>query len=132
MYAPYRQVVLTSEAPAPIPVLSQALIHGGLVYCSGQVGADPKTGMLVEGDVTDRAKQVLENLSSVLKAAGTSLQHAVKVNVFLDDIANFAKVNEVYAQYFNTEPKPVRTCVAVKQLPLNTDVEIELIAALPQ
>lgn len=128
----FRQVVRTAKAPAPIPVLSQALIHGGLVYCSGQIGADPKTGKLVEGDITERAKQVFENLSSVLEAAGTTLENVIKVNVFLDDIDNFAKINEIYGQYFITDPKPVRTCVAVKELPLKTDIEIELTASLPQ
>lgn len=122
--------VLTTEAPAPIPVLSQAIVYNGIVYCSGQVGADPKTGKLQEGDITVRAKQCLENLSAVLKAAGTSMDNVIKVNVFLDNIDNFAKVNEVYAQYFS-DPKPVRTCVAVYQLPLHTDVEIECSAALP-
>ena len=74
----------------------------------------------------------MKNLSAVLKAAGTSLENVIKVNIFLNDIENFAKVNEVYAQYFSVEPKPVRTCVAVHQLPLHTDVEIECIAALPK
>ena len=76
--------VLTTEAPAPIPVLSQAIVYNGIVYCSGQVGADPKTGKLQEGDITVRAKQCLENSSAVLKAAGTSMDNVIKVNVFLD------------------------------------------------
>ncbi|KAK2750360.1 hypothetical protein FQN57_003840 [Myotisia sp. PD_48] len=125
-----KQVVLTENAPKPIPVLSQALIHNGIVYCSGQVGMDPKTMKLVEGSVQDRTRQIFSNLSAVLEAAGSSLEKIIKVNVFLANMDDFAAVNEIYGQCLNFEPKPVRTCVAVKTLPLNTDVEIECSAHL--
>ncbi|CAN6618562.1 protein Mmf1p, mitochondrial [Trichomonascus vanleenenianus] len=125
-----KQVVLTENAPKPIPVLSQAIIHNGVVYCSGQTGTDPKTMQLVEGDIQARTRQILENLKAVVEAAGSGMEHALKVNVFLTDMANFAAVNEIYGQYF-PDPKPVRTCVAVHQLPLGTDVEIEMSAIVP-
>ncbi|KAA8910074.1 hypothetical protein TRICI_004261 [Trichomonascus ciferrii] len=126
-----REQILTENAPKPLPVLSQALVHNGVVYCSGQTGVDPKTGKMVEGDIQNRTRQILENLSAVLKAAGTSMDYALKVNVFLTNMENFAKVNEIYDQYFK-DPKPVRTCVAVYQLPVGTDVEIEMSAVLPE
>ncbi|EEQ28378.1 hypothetical protein McanMca71_001517 [Microsporum canis] len=120
-----KQAVLTDKAPAPLPVFSQAIVHNGIVYCSGQVGTDPATRELVEGTVKDRTAQIFRNISAVLEAAGSSLEKLLKVNVFLTNMDDFAAVNEVYAQYLNFEPKPVRTCVAVKTLPRNTDVEIE-------
>ncbi|KAM0723735.1 hypothetical protein Q7P37_000725 [Cladosporium fusiforme] len=119
-----KQVILTDKAPKPIPVLNQGLVVGDMVYCSGQVGTDPATGQLVEGSVQARTEQVLKNLSAVLEAGGSSLAKAVKVNIFLADMGDFAAVNEVYAKFF-PDPKPVRTCVCVKSLPLGTDVEIE-------
>ncbi|PGG96387.1 hypothetical protein GX51_07841 [Blastomyces parvus] len=120
-----KQVVLTDKAPAPIPVLSQGIVYNGIVYCSGQVGMDPATGKLVEGTVQDRTAQIFRNLSAVLEKAGSSLEKAIKVNVFLANMEDFAAMNEIYGQFLSQEPKPVRTCVAVKSLPLGTDVEIE-------
>ncbi|QKX64466.1 uncharacterized protein TRUGW13939_11640 [Talaromyces rugulosus] len=122
--------VLTDKAPKPLPgIYSQAIIANGVVYCSGAVGMDPVTGALVEGDVKARTHQCIKNLTAVLQGAGTSIDKVVKVNVFLDDMANFAEMNSVYTQYWG-DVKPCRTCVAVKQLPLGTDVEIECTAVL--
>ncbi|KAI9752235.1 MAG: hypothetical protein M4579_005711 [Chaenotheca gracillima] len=89
---------------------------------------DPKTNQLVEGGVGDRTAQALRNLSAVLEAGGSSLQNVVKVNIFLTTMENFAAMNKAYIQFFEAPPKPCRTCVAVKELPLGTDVEIECIA----
>ncbi|KAK4250008.1 Endoribonuclease L-PSP/chorismate mutase-like protein [Corynascus novoguineensis] len=120
--------VLTGEAPKPLPQLSQAVKYNGMVYCSGSLGIDPKTSKFVDGSVKDRTRQALKNLSAVLEAAGSSLQNVIKVNVFLTDMTNFAAMNEVYDEFFVWQPKPCRTCVAVHQLPFNSDVEIECTA----
>ncbi|RJE20551.1 hypothetical protein PHISCL_07117 [Aspergillus sclerotialis] len=118
-----RKAVSTEKAPLPPPFLSQGLIVGDMIYCSGQIPVDPKTGALVRGSIQDQTKQILRNLAAVLEAGGSSLQDTVKVNI-LTDMANFSAMNEAYASFFG-EPKPVRTCVAVKTLPLGADVEIE-------
>ncbi|EGD97401.1 endoribonuclease L-PSP [Trichophyton tonsurans CBS 112818] len=127
---PTKTAVLTSKAPAPLPVLSQAIVHNGMIYCSGSIGMDPKTNKIVSGGVAERTHQALRNLSAVLEAGGSSLKNVVKTNVFISTMDYFAEMNKVYQSYFKDEPKPCRTCVAVKQLPLDTDVEIECIAYL--
>ncbi|KAF7586346.1 hypothetical protein BBP40_009042 [Aspergillus hancockii] len=147
MWKPNRTPVRSANAPAPPPFLSQAIVAGNMIYCSGQVGVNPSTGKMVEGPIQERTvcfptypifqthqesgggsswnqKQVLQNLRAVLEAGGSSVQDVVKVNIFLADMGDFAAVNEVYDSFF-THPKPARTCVAVKTLPLGTDVEIE-------
>ncbi|CAI7658455.1 unnamed protein product [Penicillium glandicola] len=124
MSNPARILVSTKDAPVPLPVLSQGLVVGDVVYTSGQLGIDPTTGKIVEGTIQDRTRQILRNLNAVLEAGGSSLHDAIKVNIFLTDMADFSAVNEVYATFFS-DPKPVRTCIAVKSLPLGSDVEIE-------
>jgi len=120
--------VLTEKAPKPLPgIYSQAIKAGGMVYCSGAVPMDAQTMKLIDGDVKAHTHQCIKNLSAILEAAGTSIDKVVKVNVFLADMGDFAAMNEVYTQYWG-DVKPCRTCVAVKTLPLNTDVEIECIA----
>ncbi|KAI3401104.1 hypothetical protein diail_250 [Diaporthe ilicicola] len=122
--------VLTDKAPKPLPQLSQAIKYNGLVFCSGNIGLDPATFTAVEGTVKDRARQTLRNLQAVLEASGSGLQNVLKVNVYITTMDDFAAVNEVYDEFFSFDPKPARTCVAVKQLPFNTDVEIECTAYL--
>ncbi|KAE8144766.1 YjgF-like protein [Aspergillus avenaceus] len=129
MWKSNRTPVRTENAPPPAPFLSQAIIAGEMVYCSGQVGVNPTTGKMVEGSVQERTKQILRNLSAVLEAAGSSIHDVVKVNIFLADMGDFASVNEIYDSFFK-DPKPARTCVAVKTLPLGTDVEIECTGVL--
>ncbi|KAH8688774.1 putative L-PSP endoribonuclease family protein Brt1 [Talaromyces proteolyticus] len=125
-----KTAVLTDKAPKPLPgIYSQAIIANGVVYCSGAVAIDPVTGKLIEGDVKARTHQCIKNLTAVLEGAGTNIDKVVKVNVFLDDMKNFEAMNSVYTTYWG-DVKPCRTCVAVKQLPLGTDVEIECIAVL--
>ncbi|KAL2866873.1 Endoribonuclease L-PSP/chorismate mutase-like protein [Aspergillus lucknowensis] len=121
--------VFTSKAPAPPPFLNQATIVGNVIFCSGQLGVDPKTGRIVEGSVKDRARQTLRNLSAVLEAGGSSLADVAKVNIFLADMKDFAAVNEVYVEAF-PEPRPARTCIAVKTLPQGSDVEIECVGVV--
>ncbi|KAJ5682809.1 hypothetical protein N7462_005974 [Penicillium macrosclerotiorum] len=121
--------VKSENAPTPPPFLSQAIVMGDYVFCSGQIGANPKTGALVEGSIQDRTRQILDNLRAVLEAAGTSLNNVVKCNIFLTSMSDFSAVNEIYTSFFEA-PMPARTCVCVKELPMGTDVEIECIAGL--
>ncbi|PYH76335.1 YjgF-like protein [Aspergillus uvarum CBS 121591] len=125
-----KKPVFTAQAPVPKPSLSQAMVINGFVYTSGAVGMDPSTEELVTGTTADRTIQCLKNISNILDAAGSSLEKTVKVNIFIDDMANYAAMNEGYLQMFTQGTMPVRTCVAVKQLPLGTDVDIEVIAHL--
>jgi 2-iminobutanoate/2-iminopropanoate deaminase len=122
-------VVLADGAPKPIGPYSQAVVSGGLVYCSGQVGLDPATGQLVPGGVAPQTRRVLENLAAVLAAAGTSLSQVLRCTVFLKDLADFAAMNEVYAQFF-TKDFPSRSTVEVARLPKDALVEIDCIAKL--
>ncbi|MBD3755693.1 MAG: RidA family protein [Gammaproteobacteria bacterium] len=124
-----RQVISTENAPQAIGTYSQAVRFGNTVYLSGQIGLIPETMQLAEGDIGVRIHQVFKNLSAVCEAAGGSLQDIVKLNIFLTDMSHFATVNEIMAQYFH-QPYPARAAVAVKQLPKDTDVEMEGIMAL--
>ncbi|KAH6877243.1 Endoribonuclease L-PSP/chorismate mutase-like protein [Thelonectria olida] len=121
--------ISTSAAPAPLPQFSQAVKHGNMIYCSGNIGVIPGTNFQqVEGTVKDRARQTLENISAILEAGGSSLRNIVKMNIYITDMQNFALVNEAYDEFFTWDLKPARTCVAVYQLPMGTDVEIECTA----
>ncbi len=121
-----RNIIFTEDAPAAVGPYSQAVATGGLIFCSGQIPIDPVTGAFVEGGVQEQAKQCLDNLSAVLKAAGGSLETAVKVQIYLTDMGDFGAVNEIYADYFTDEP-PARACVEVSALPKGALVEIEAI-----
>lgn len=121
-----KQIISTTSAPGAIGPYSQAVQIGDLVYTSGQLGLIPETGQLVEG-VEAQAAQALRNVSAILEAAGTGLNHVVKTTVFLKDMNDFAKVNEVYGSFF-VEPYPARSAVEVARLPKDGLVEIEVIA----
>lgn len=125
-----REVIATTKAPAAVGPYSQAIKANGFVFTAGQLGLDPATGKLVEGDVTDQARQALKNLQAILEAAGSSLEQVVKVTVFLKDINDFKRVNEVYAEFFQANP-PARSAVQVAALPLGGLVEIEAVAVAP-
>ncbi|CAI7624160.1 unnamed protein product [Penicillium viridicatum] len=122
--------VLTQDAPAPMPILSQGIVYNGVVYVSGTLGIIPSTGKFVDGTVADRTDQIFRNISAILKAAGSSLDSLIKVNIFLTSMSEFSTMNEAYAKNMPSGVMPVRTCVAVKELPFGSDVEIECIAAL--
>jgi len=118
--------IATNKAPAAIGPYSQAISLDNLIFTSGQIGLSHE-GVLVEGGVIEQTKQVLTNLSEVLKEADSSLSNVLKTTVFLADMADFAEVNKIYADFFG-DHKPARSTVAVKSLPLNVSVEIEAIA----
>ncbi len=128
-----RSIVRTSHAPAAIGPYSQAVVvpvgNQRMVFCSGQIALDPATGALVEGDVSAQTRQVLDNLGSVLAAAGASFADVVKTTIFLADMADFATVNAIYGERFASDP-PARATVAAAGLPRNARVEIEAIAVL--
>jgi len=117
----------TEKAPAAIGPYSQAVEANGMVFASGQLPIDPTTGAFAEGGVKEQTRQSLTNAKHILEEAGTDLQHVVKTTVFLSDMADFAAMNEVYAEFFS-QPFPARSAVAVKTLPKNALVEVECIA----
>ena len=123
-----RKIINTTTAPAAIGPYGQANSAGGFIFTSGQIPLDPETGSLVTGPIETQTERVLENLKAVLEAAGTDLAHVVKTTVFLADINDFAKMNEVFAHYFTGENLPSRSAVQVAALPKNALIEIEAIA----
>jgi 2-iminobutanoate/2-iminopropanoate deaminase len=124
-----KEIISTENAPAAVGPYSQAVRVGSLVFTAGQVAIDPATGQMVGDDAAAQAEQVLKNISAVLEAAGTSLDNVVKATVFLDNMDDYAGVNEVYARFFTTNP-PARSAVEVARLPRNALVEIETIAVI--
>jgi len=124
-----KEAVVTSNAPGAVGPYSQAIKSGNLLFCSGQIGIDPAVGKLVEGGVVAQAEQVFKNIRAVLEAAGATMENVVKATVFLKDMADFKTVNEIYARQFEP-PFPARSAVAVRDLPLYVDIEIEVIAML--
>ena len=124
-----RQSIHTERAPQAIGPYSQAIRAGDTVYLSGQVPFDPATMQLVSGDIEAQTRRVFENLKAVAEAAGGSLENAVKLTIFLTDLAHFAKVNEVMASYF-AKPYPARSTVGVAQLPRGAQIEIECVLHL--
>jgi 2-iminobutanoate/2-iminopropanoate deaminase len=123
------RTVSTSDAPTAIGPYSQAKVHAGLVYCSGQIGLDPKKGEIVAGGVEAETRQVLQNLTHVLGAAGSGLDRALRLTVYLRDMGEFPKMNAVYGTFFPEAP-PARATVEVARLPKDARVEIDCIAAL--
>ena len=124
-----KQVIHTDKAPAAIGPYSQAIQIGQLLFTSGQVPIDPETGAIVEGGIQEQARQSLNNIKAILNAAGTNMGAVVKTTVFLQDMNDFAALNEVYAQFFQ-EPYPARSAAQVGRLPKDALVEIEAIAQL--
>ncbi|ADO76233.1 RidA family protein [Halanaerobium praevalens] len=122
-----KEIIHTDQAPAAVGAYSQAVRAGNTVYLSGQIAIDPATQEIIEGGAEAQAKRVLKNLEAVLKAADCTFKDVVKAEIFLDDINDFATVNDIYAEYFTEEP-PARACVEVGRLPKGVAVEISLIA----
>lgn len=121
------KAIQTELAPAAIGPYSQAVEIGNLVFVSGQLPIDPQTGVFASEEIKEQTRQSLKNISEILKAAGTDMSHIVKTTVFLADMADFAAMNEVYAEFFSA-PFPARAAVAVRTLPKNALVEIECVA----
>jgi reactive intermediate/imine deaminase len=129
--APSLEAVVTAAAPAPVGPYNQAVKAAGLLFCSGQIALDPATGAMVgSGDVEAETRQVLANLQAVLAAACCSPRQVVRTTVFLADMADFAKVNALYAEVFGAGVSPARACVQVAALPKGGRVEIDCIAVL--
>ena len=124
-----KQVISTPKAPAAIGPYSQAIRVGNLVYTSGQISINPATGSFVEGGIKEQTRQSLTNVKAILEEAGTSMANVIKTTVFMADMADFADMNGVYAEFFS-EPFPARSAVAVKTLPKGALVEIEVIAEI--
>lgn len=124
-----KQVVKTSNAPAPIGPYNQAIKANGFVFLSGQVAFDPTTGLLIQDTIAAETHQVMKNIEAVLKEAKLSFEHVVKTTIFLSDMSLFAEVNEVYGTYFNGD-FPARETVAVKGLPRGVNVEISMTAVV--
>lgn len=127
-----KKVVRAADGVPPLPVFSQGIITGNLLYASGCIGCENDL-TLVGPDVKSQTTRALENITKVLRAAGSDLEHIVKVNVYLINLSdNFAPMNEAYLKYFEGITPPARTCVGVAQLPMNALAEFELVAEIPQ
>lgn len=124
-----KQIISTPNAPAAIGAYSQGVVVNGILYASGQLGINPATGALAGEDFRSQAEQSLKNCRAIVEAAGSSMDKLVKVSVFMADMGDFAALNELYAQYIPS-PFPARSAVAVKTLPKNALIEIEVIAEI--
>ena len=123
-----KKVISTEAAPKAIGPYSQAIVSNGVAYLSGQIPLDPKTGQIVEGDIVQQTERVFENIKGVLEAAGASFDSVLKTTVFLQDMADFTRMNEIYARYFPKDP-PARSTVQAARLPRDVRVEIDCIAS---
>ena len=123
-----KKIINTHKAPAPLGPYNQAVLAGDTLYTSGQIAINPATNELITSGVEDEAKLVMENLKAVLEAASMTFENVVKSTIFLNDMADFAKINAIYGSYFNEETAPARETVAVDTLPKNVNIEISMIA----
>ena len=122
-----KKQVKSDEAPSPIGPYSQAVKAGNLLFISGQIPMNPSTGEIIKGSIEDETHRVMKNLSAILKEAGLNFQHVVKTSIFVKDLNNFVRINEVYGEYFNEDP-PARETVEVSRLPKDVNIEISCIA----
>jgi len=126
-----KRIIHTDKAPQAIGPYNQAVIAGNLLFISGQIPINPANGELVNGPIEDETHQVLRNLGAILEAAGASFRDVIKCSVFVKDMQHFARINAVYAEYFEADIAPARELVEVSNLPRFVNIEISLIAALP-
>lgn len=125
----FKRTIYTETAPKVVGPYSQAIQVGDLIFCSGQIPIDPKTGELVQGSIEEQTKQVMNNLQEVLRSAGATLAEVVKTTIFLADMGDYVKVNETYASFLK-EPYPARSTIQVAKLPKDARIEIEMIAKI--
>jgi 2-iminobutanoate/2-iminopropanoate deaminase len=125
-----KTIITTDKAPQPIGPYNQAVLNNGLLYTSGQIALDPKTGQLHLEDISSETKLVMENLKAVLEAAEMSFANVIKSTIFISDMDNFGKINNVYGSYFDDATAPARETVQVARLPKDVNVEISVIASL--
>lgn len=123
-----KKIIQTSKAPAPIGPYNQAILTGNTLYTSGQIAINPVNGELVTGDIKNETQMVMENLKAILIEAGMTFENVIKSTIFISDMNNFAKINEVYGKYFNEATAPARETVEVANLPKFVNVEISVIA----
>jgi 2-iminobutanoate/2-iminopropanoate deaminase len=126
-----KKVVFTEKAPKPIGPYSQAIIAGNLIFTAGQIPIDPATNQVVQGDIKEQTRRVLENLRAILESVGATFDDIVKVTIYMKDLNEFSAMNEVYSEYFKNSP-PARTTVEVSRLPRDVRIEIDLIAIVKQ
>ncbi|MFT5078684.1 MAG: 2-iminobutanoate/2-iminopropanoate deaminase [Planctomycetota bacterium] len=124
-----KKIITTPNAPAPIGPYNQAVLNGDMLYTSGQIAIDPKTGELFKGDIEDETKLVMENLKAVLDAADMTFENVLKATIFIKDMEQFANINSVYGIYFSDDTAPARETVEVANLPKYVNVEISVIAS---
>ncbi len=125
-----QSAIETTRAPAPVGPYSQAIVHAGWIFVSGQIPLDPATAKMVPGEIEAQTERVLDNLSAVLAEGHSSLDRVVRTTIYLTDLSLFPRVNEVYARYFSSDPAPARATVEVSALPLGSSVEIDAIAVV--
>ncbi|MBK5212490.1 MAG: RidA family protein [Flavobacteriaceae bacterium] len=125
-----KTIITTPHAPAPIGPYNQAILNGTMLYTSGQIAIDPKTGNLVTDNIKTETKLVMENLKAILTEAGMNFENVLKTTIFISDMNNFAAINEVYGSYFNEATAPARETVEVANLPKFVNVEISVVASL--
>ena len=123
-----KKIITTLKAPAPIGPYNQAIMVNDTLYLSGQIGLDPQSMKVVNGGVKEETKQVMKNLKAVLEAADMTFDNVIKSSIFLINMSDFGKVNEIYGSYFSNETAPARETIAVKTLPKNVKVEISMLA----
>ena len=124
-----KKIIKTTKAPAPIGPYNQAVLLGNVLYTSGQIAIDPKTGELAIDNIESETTLVMENLKAILEAANMTFKNVIKSTIFISDMNNFSKINAVYSRYFNTETAPARETVEVSNLPKFVNVEIGMIAS---
>jgi 2-iminobutanoate/2-iminopropanoate deaminase len=124
-----KKIINTSNAPAPIGPYNQAVLHGNMLYMSGQIAINPKTGNLETENIQAETELVMENIKAILTEAGMTFENVLKTSIFISDMNNFAQINEVYGRFFNAETAPARETVEVANLPKFVNVEISVIAS---